>query len=270
MRPLLLLVFTFLFVSNYFAFHPVWTFMDKRLIKDIAHLDLNNPKKVESYFKKHNKRISKEKLGFSWEVWSTGKAAGTISIGVDFYYFNDSLVCYKIYPELPEEKERINRYRKWYGSQFNYIEDKIVPYEYNCETIYSPLDVYYQLFPDVLLSEKSKKYMSPESGLTYGYAGGYNGGILPNRKAFLELRKDSLTVDQVTCLMYAKNPTSRFTAMEWYLQNRTSFSDTILLDEWIQRNLKEVPVCYTLNGCFGRNESSDMLLYIYSQMKLED
>jgi hypothetical protein len=270
MRFTLLLVFTFLFVSNYFAFHPIWTFMDKRLIKDIAHLDLNNPKKVEAYFKKHTKRISKEKLGFSWEVWSTAKAAGTISIQADFHYFNDSLVCYKIYPELPDKKERINRYRKWYGTQFNDDEGEIAPFEYNCEAIYSPLNAYHQSFREVLLSEKSRKYMSPESGMMYGYAGGYSGGILPNRKAFLELKKDSLSVDQVTCLMYAKNPTSRFTAMEWYLQNRNSFSDTILLDEWIELNLKEIPTCFTLTGCLGRNESSEMLLYMYSQMKLED
>jgi len=89
-------------------------------------------------------------------------------------------------------------------------------------------------------------YMTPNSGTMYGYAGG--GVIMQNRREFLKI-EDSLTCDEAVYLMYAINPASRLTAIEYYYYHKDLFLDREKIEEWIDINFAEIPKVKTMWGC---------------------
>ncbi len=115
------------------------------------------------------------------------------------------------------------------------------------------------------VSDKILEYATPNSGTVYGFFSGYNGTILKNRKAFIEIR-DNLTNDQVIFLMYSINPVSRLTAFEYYIKNRKSFIEQASIEEWMEINLKEVPIVETSFGCIRESFDTRTLLQMYSSI----
>lgn len=249
-----LIIATFILASlNVLAYNPFWTHSDKKLISTVTKLDKLNPKQIEEYFK--NQRIQKcslekENLGFGWTMWTPGIGGGYISVSATFYYYNDSLVSYSLMPQLPEEKGLKKRYKKWYGDYFSYSNSEIQPFKFNESAILRPIQEYRGNLKNV--SEKIIRYMTPNSGTMYGYAGG--GVIMQNRKAFLEI-KDSLTNDHVIFLMYSINPASRLTAIDYYLKNKNRFDQEVQIDNWIEAVFKEIPTIKTMSGCFLTEET---------------
>lgn len=254
------------------ACNPFWVHKDKKIIQSIVQLDTKKPEVVEHYFrtqKIHKCDTTKTNLGFGWKMWTPGIGGGYIGISATFYYYHDSIVSYTISPDMPEEKGLIKRYKTWYQERFLFESDKIQPLSYQSEIIFKPLKEYTGSLTPQTVPRKIVEYMTPGSGMMYGYSGGYGGGLLKNRKAFLEIQ-DSLTNDQVVLLMYSLNPASRFTAFEYYLKHIDSFSDQQILDELMEKNFMEVPTVQTLFGCIGQSYDTRALVNMYASMKTDE
>ena len=253
----------FLFIQRTSAYNTLWMRLDKKIITKTINIDRKNPKTVEQLFKRHDKEREKENLGFGWKIWQTGLSGGYISIKATFYYLHDSIMSYTITPQLPDEPELIEKYKKWYCDKFQYSSTCILPFNYNEENILRPLTEYNGKLTVQTAPEKLLKYMSPKSGTMYGYAGGYGGHLLQNRKSFLQI-KDSLSIEQVIFLMYSINPASRLTAIEYYFKHKDSFSSLPFLNVWIEKNFTELPTVLTLFGCIGEQQSTRFLVQLYS------
>jgi len=142
MRSILVILALFISTNHAFAYNPFWTHIDKKLIAGIVSLDKFNPNEVEQYFKKRFSPHTTENLGFGWKLWSPGVAGGYIRISAKFYYYRDSLACYFLIPELPEEKGLQDRYKKWYKDYFVYSGNTIQPFKFHESTILRPLKEY--------------------------------------------------------------------------------------------------------------------------------
>ncbi len=257
MRHLLIITIFFFVSTKTFGYNPFWTHIDKKLIYAIIKFDKNNPKEIEQYFKTQRVQkcdTTKDTLGFGWTSWTPSIGGGYTSISAEFFYYHDSLVCYTLTPYLPEEKRLQKRYKKWYRDFFTYSKSEIQPFKFNELVIFKPLKEYEGTFKNI--PERIVNYMTPYSGIMYGYAGG--GVIMGNRKAFLEI-KDSLTNDQVILLMYSINPASRLTAIEYYLKHKEKFSSRQQIDNWIDRVFLEMPMVKTMLGCFPITETTETL-----------
>jgi hypothetical protein len=104
--------------------------------------------------------------------------------------------------------------------------------------------------------------MSPTSGLEFGYRGGFGNVLLSNRKAFIGIQK-KLTPDEVTTIMYAINPASRLTAIEYYLTHKDLFENTRAIDDWIRKVYAEKPTIQTMDGCIQYETNSKELVEEY-------
>jgi len=271
MRRLISILTLFLFVQTTSAYNPFWVHIDKKLIRNIVQLDRYNPQAVEEYFRTQKIQkcdTTKENLGFGWTMWTPGIGGGYISISATFFYYHDNIVSYTIDPRMPDEKGLTKRYKKWYQNSFSFESDKIQPFSYNSENILRPLKEYNGTLTSQEFPRKTLEYMTPKSGTMYGYAGGYGGHLLQNRKAFIEIN-DNLTNDQVIFIMYSINPASRLTAIEYYLKNKDSFANQGILDEWIEKNFTETPKIETLFGCFRESWDTRTLVYMYSTMETD-
>ncbi|MBK6522687.1 MAG: hypothetical protein IPG08_10300 [Sphingobacteriaceae bacterium] len=120
-RWICILTLTFL-VSSIKGHNPFWVHMDKVLIRKVTHLDKNNPKEIEAFFKsrsvENNPLHTTEDLGFGWKIWTSSVGGGYVSIRVNFVYYNDSIVSYFLEPQLPEERSLKGRYKRWYTPFF--------------------------------------------------------------------------------------------------------------------------------------------------------
>jgi len=268
MRQLITILIFFFLVKTAHAYNPFWVSIDKRLIKNIVNLDRNNPKAVEQYFRTQKIQkcdTSKDNLGFGWTMWTPGIGGGYIGISATFIYYHDSIVSYSLTPRMPDEKGLINKYKSWYQGGFTFQGDEILPFKYKSGHILLLLKEYNGELTTQTIDHKILEYMTPNSGIMYGYAGGSSGSLLQNRKAFLEIQ-DSLKTEQIVFLMYSINPASRLTAIEYYLKYKEKFSNTKTIDEWIERNYSEISKVNTLFGCFLETWDTRTLVYMYSKM----
>jgi len=63
--------------------------------------------------------------------------------------------------------------------------------------------------------------------------------------------------------MYAINPASRLTAIEYYLKHKELFSSQEEINKWIGMNFKEIPKINTMRGCFLVTEDPETLFPLY-------
>ncbi len=267
MKYIVLIIF-FLFVHSSSAHNPYWTQLDKRIIKRLVGINKDSTCLIEEYFGTAERTKNKTNLGFGWTVWSPSRAGGNISISSDFYYFNDSLVAFQINAELPDETTLRDRYTKWYNHYFEINEhNELTPYFFKIESVYSPLKNIDENLKSIPLKNQLITLMKPTSSLYYYWAGGYSGGIPLNRKLFLE-NAESLSFDELKYMTYSKNPITRFMAIEEIIRKNYIETNCTSKDlEWYDQCYKEVPLVKTLNGCLGSAESSENLVYMFSQMK---
>ena len=250
-----------------FAPNPFWVRLDKKLIKGITQTEKSSPDSLEAFFLKKNKREIID-LGFGWSVWETTRRGGYISIYADFYYFHDEIIAYRIIPELPDEESLKKKYKNWYSPYFEFEGKDILPLEFQERIIKEPLKYYYENNDSLEVNNEVKYYMSPRSGLRYGYSGGISGNLLLNRKLFKGI-KGILNNKEVILLMHSVNPASRLTAIEFYLQNKENFSENFEIEQWIEKIYLETPTIETLSGCMVEIQNSRKLVEMYANMKQE-
>lgn len=267
MRYIVLIIF-FLSVHSLSAHNPYWIQLDKRIIKQLDGINKDSTCLIEEYFETSEHSKNKTNLGFGWTVWSPSRAGGYITISSDFYYFNDSLVAFQINPELPDEITLRDKYIKWYNHYFETNENnEPTPYFFNKESVYSPLKNIDENLKFIQLKNQLITLMKPTSNLYYYWAGGYSGSIPLNRKLFFEYA-DSLSFEELKFMTYSKNPITRFMAIEEIIRKNYIEAECTSKDlEWYEQCYKEIPKVKTLNGCLGSTESSEALVYMFSQMK---
>lgn len=250
------------------AHNPYWTQLDKRIIKQLVRINKDSICLIEEYFGIPEHIKNKTNLGFGWTVWSPSKAGGYISISSDFYYFNDSLVAFQINAELPDEITLRDKYMKWYNHYFeNQENNELKPYIFNMEVVYSPLKNMDENLRSIQLNNQLLTVMKPTSSLYYYWSGGYSGSIASNRKLFLDYA-DSLSFKELKFMTYSKNPITRFMAIEEIIRKNYIETECTSDDlEWYSKCFKEVPKVFTLNGCIGSTESSETLVYMFSQYR---
>ncbi len=257
-------------ISTHFAraYNPFWTQLDRNLISHLVKIDKGSIQSFEKYFESSKRSKDLINLGFGWKVWSPAKSGGYISIGSDFFYFNDSLVSIEIHGELPDEKVLRKKYLKWYNDFFSLNENgDLTPFSFNIKSVSGPISNIADSLKFVELRKQVSSLMRPSSSLYYYWAGGYSGSMPANRKLFLE-NSDSLSFTELNYMTYSINPITRFMAIEEIIRKNYIESECNQKDiEWYESCFKEVPYVKTLNGCMGSAESSKNLVYMFSQME---
>jgi hypothetical protein len=243
--------------------HKEWVQLDLELFKSISKIDKNKPQEVEQFFEQLDPSLKKDTLGFDWQLWSTGKAGGYVSIQADFYYYKGQIASYKLYSRLPYRRDLINQYRELYPVLLPEHLDRTYFYSYEPKRLLKPL-IQYRGHRDI--TPQMANYMLPTPQLTYGIAGGLPVTPLYNRQLFNAL-KNNLSNNQIVALMYAINPVSRLTAIEYYYKHKKEFSNRDKIDLWIEQVYKAKPVVETINGCFVYNEDARKLVELYSKIK---
>lgn len=231
------------------ALNPAWIKEDKRLIAQVNTLLPTTPATVERYFTHHDVRAV-HTLGFGWRSTETAVHGGYTSVYATFYYCNDRLVSYVIHPELPDEPALKSTYTTWYAPSFRLKPPKLNPFYFNKAALSQPLPAYPTSAATKTSAKALQDYMSPEGGVVYGYAGGESLQILPNRAAFLALRPQP-GPEQIVRLMYAINPASRLTAIEFYLKHKALFANQPQIEQWMEVVFHTLPKVESIRGCIG-------------------
>jgi hypothetical protein len=177
-----ILFFLGITTTKSFGVNPFWVRLDKRMIREFNAVAKSDPKNVESYFINHLKFPPvKENLGFGWKIWTAGVGGGYVSIGGTFIYLNDSIVCYTLRSRLPSERRLKEKYTEWLGESFQITEGNLEPFVFNLIGVLMPLTQYDGPLRQEGIPSAVLDYMSPLSGIMYGYRGGVNMGLLENR-----------------------------------------------------------------------------------------
>ncbi len=250
------------------ASNPFWVQMDKKILKQLNELDKADPSQVESFFLQHRRNPEKVNLGFGWSLWNTRIGGGYISLSAVIIYHNDSIISYRMYSDLPNDKKLIGKYTKWFEKTFDVDSGKVKPYRYRESSLFKPLAEYDGPLTTQEVSHEVLTYMTPYSGTTYGYAGGYSGELLSNREEFISI-EPGLSSEKAILLMYSINPASRLTAIEYYKKHKDKFRNQRQVEDWIEQVYKEVPTVETLFGCSRETKESRYLVEYYSRIKEE-
>lgn len=241
-----------------------WVKLDYNSIDSMVALDKNNPAEVYRFFSSSER--NKSDLGFGWTTFNKRIPGGCASFVAHFYLYKDTIKSYVIKAWLPSANELEEEYRLLFSRFMTTDYDKSYVFKYGEENILRPIEAYNQVGKTDSISDEILQYMSPESGLEYGYMGGYVNQFLKNRKRFLLLKKD-LTEEQVKAMMYSINPASRLTAIEYYLKNKDRFKNTNEINDWIEVVYREVPEVDTMNGCYYSKENSRELVAAMIKIK---
>jgi hypothetical protein len=243
--------------------HKEWVQLDIDLFKTLTKIDKTKPKDVEQFFNQSKRNPNKDTLGFDWVMYHTGKGGGYVSVSVDIYYYKGHIMSYKLTSRLPTRPDLISDYKKLYSTLLPEYIDGTYYYEYKPDNVLKPLKNYNGKNN---VTVQMANYMSPTSDLIYGVAGGLPVTELYNRKFFNGL-KNNLTNDQIVTLMYAINPASRLTAIEYYYKHKKEFSNQDKIDLWIEQVYKNKPIIQSISGCIIYNEDSRKLVEFYSKLK---
>ena len=242
------------------GYNPIWANIDKRLINGVIAAN-TNAASVEKFFIKGNPKYGAKNLGFGWSERNSAIGGGYISLHATFYYYHDTIRSYTVYPQLPDDKHLHKMYMDWYSKGFSTTGGTIIPYLFGEQNILKPIKQYNKY--QTQISQQLLEYMSPTSGDTYGYYGGYANTILQNREAFNKI-KNQLTPELAIALLYSINPISRLTGIEYYLKNKSLFNNQAEIEDWAESIYNEVPKVDTLNGCIGSLEDARLLVLMYS------
>lgn len=254
-----------LLINPSFGQNPFWVQKDKRIISDLSTVNKSRPQEVEDYFtQRGNKPLVKESLGFGWAISTPRVAGGYVSISGTLVYYNDTIVSYSLYPELPSDEGLLDKYKQWFSGTFNIdsgggIED----FKFRRELLSKPLEEYNGSIELHDLSQDILDYMSPHAGTMYGYSGGYNNSLLENRRNFLNV-KERLTPEIVYLFLHSINPATRLTAIEYYKEHADKFNNREVIELWIARVFKEVPSVWTMMGCIIKMCDSRLLVEFWT------
>lgn len=250
-----------------FGQNPFWVHLDKKIIRPISLLDKTKPTEVENHFLKERKsKETKQKLGFGWSKWTADIFGGYTSIKCTFFYYKDTIVSYRLTSRLPDNKELTSKYTEWFGETFTIDSSRHVTFDFQRDNLTKPLTLYDGNLTPEKVSPKILSYMSPHSGLTYGYKGGINNALLENRKNFNDIM-DDITNDEIYLIMFSVNTASRLTAIEYYKRNSGKFENKEKIEAWINVVYKEIPFVHTIIGCLGETWESKKLVEFCLEIK---
>jgi hypothetical protein len=234
------------------ATNPIWTTIDKRMIKQLARLDYTNPAAVAEHFSESRNGTDEKEiqdLGFGWKMWHTGIGGGYVAVMAEFYYFQDSIVAYEVVPQMPTEHQLKARYRKWYATAFSFEGDVIQPRQHNMRSLEEPLPQYSGVSSVEALSDSVRAYLSPACGTRYGFRGGYSNTLTANR-ACLKSFREKVDDNMLLLMMYSINPATRLTAIEYYYYRMGhEFGANAEVDAWVLLVFTEVPRVRIAMGC---------------------
>ncbi len=255
----------FLFLSlPVLAINSLWVRKDKKIIGEVNAVIKTSPAAVERYFVKGSPNV--HNLGFGWTSKEGAVGGRYISLQATFYYRNDTLISYTVYPRFPDEPTLKRTYAAWYAPSFRVDLKEVSPFYYNDAALRKPLSTYREPYLVGSAPEAIRKYMSPASGLDYGDYGGVAFTMLQNRKNFVAIQ-DSLSPEKVFLLMHAVNPASRLTAIEYYLMHKYLFSNQPQMAHWIETVFQELPEVESIQGCIGGTYNARASVAKFSQAK---
>lgn len=163
---------------------------------------------------------------------------GKIYLECSFMLNEDSIVSYTIQPMLSFSK---NRKKRTFLKHQNWLKVDSLGYalpitKLNEQYFQEPLLGYRGIYDSINIPEYLREYMSFYSGRAYGYlCVGCNFSILRNRSFFL-LIEDSLGYEETKLLLYAKNPASRLTAVEFFIRNEGVWN----IEPMVNKRMEEV------------------------------
>jgi hypothetical protein len=253
---------TFLFISLTFSLngagcHPSWQKKDKALILELVSLDFSDPKAITTFFDEGNSNnggVLNENLGFGWMKTNKVRHGGYISLMATFFYYQKNVVSYTIYAELPKQKLLIKKYIKWYGNMFKETNSHLIPYSFNMSELVKPVVYYAGGYTCDSLSPQAKYFMAPCC-------------LEPYQAKRVEFFKvcDQFTTEEISLLMFSKNPSTRFCAIEYYLRNKEKFTDQEQIEAWMKKCFQQNPFVRIHEGCFLDYESSEETVFKFAK-----
>lgn len=245
---------TFLFISLTFSLNgvgcnPSWQKKDKALILELVSLDFSDAKAITAFFDEGNSNngsVLNEYLGFGWIKKNKVRHGGYISLKANFFYDQKNVVSYEIFAELPKQKLLIKKYKKWYGNKFQESNSHLMPYSFNTGELFKPVAYYAGSYTYDSLSSQAKYFMADCSLETYQ----------AKRVEFFQVC-DQFTTEEIRLLMFSKNPSTRFCAIEYYLRNKEKFTDQEQIEAWMKKCFQQNPFIKIHEGCFVDYESSE-------------
>lgn len=253
---LFLLAASFAYAQD--AIEEDWVRADSVFISGYIKAFKTNPLHVERYLKPDRKR--KENLGFGYTSIEGSIGRGYVSVFYQFIYFNDKPISYRLAPQMPRDGRLTARYKKFYQPLYRF-DDKDVAQVlyYNFKKVMTPL-------PGNADSPSGRAlayFMSPFSGVVYGYLGGESSSKLENRAAY-DFVKAKLKPEDYLMLLYSINPATRLTAIEHYYRNVKLFEKYKQeIEIRIKEIYRELPEIQTMNGCILTTDSSKELVDFY-------
>lgn len=218
--------------------NPLWVKLDEVVIKNFIKSYKDDSLKISTFFKP--KFNDTTQLGLNYYIVESQMPVGYIHIRGTFYYFKDSLVGYKLNPDMPDEQNLKEKYRKWYSEIFVFSDTStLIPKVCAYSQWIQPLSQYDGRLKVEEQSELFKLYFSTESGNIFGCNNGW-GGYHLNCQTYIKLLPE-LTAEKVYLLMYSKNPITRLTAFFFYFTNKNKFSNQTDIERWIEYILSDSP-----------------------------
>ncbi len=259
-----------LLISTYsfgFSQNPIWVNIDKRMISNFIKSYKKDSTDLMDFFSQP-KAYDTTYLGRNYYTVDLAKGGGYISIRAKYLYRNDTLVAYKVNPQMPDEPELIDKYKSWYSRLFEFKDSReIIPIYFNEDKWFEPLLDYKGVLEIENQSDLFKHFFSVESGNIYGYNNGW-GGLRYNRALFEKLLPE-LNTDLIVFIMYSKNPISRLQAFQYYLTNKSEFPNQTEIEGWINEVLKNHPIINCADSdIIGRcNPKEKLMEYVEYELK---
>ncbi len=198
-------------------------------------------------------------LGFGFKQIKGSYGKGYAGIYYHLILKNGNIISYEFEPSFPSNKGLTKRYLKLFSGVFKVEGNVIHNRYYQMEKMEKPL---LNMNPEIELNENLRFLMSPFSGTRYGFSGGLGGTIITNRALFLE-ESGNLTPEFCQILMSSINPATRLMAIEYYLKNKSNFTNDSFIKYWIDRVYIELPKTETLEGDIVRLRDCKELVLEY-------
>jgi antitoxin component YwqK of YwqJK toxin-antitoxin module len=251
-----------------------WEEADRELIKKIVSINENKSKEVEKLFSA-SMAFNKDSLGFGWAKSTLSLPGGYTAIKADFYYYNDSIVCYTLTPTLPEDEKLRTKFMQWYYPYFTKLDTieyttyrrrikqtriLVHPFEFNKQGLLRPLKEYSSVQNRIQLSEDMLNYMSP---LPIGNEGDYP-LYFSIKKGLDKIKDSSLTDDEIIALLYSINPSSRLTAIIYCVKRNNNLINRPEIKSWIDKIYSEVPEMMITNYDYSFPENPREIVRLYT------
>jgi len=239
--------------------HADWMDNDIDLLKQVSGLDKSNPQKVVDFFARITNYSTRDTLGFGWTHVNTAKGAGYISVGLDYYIYNNKIVSYTLSSKIAYRADLASKYDSLLHVAMPLDSGSFAYYKFRENRILTPLAEFAGGGHKKTIPLQMLRYMSPLSGTLYGYAGGLPIGTTQNRAMFNEIIK-KLSPEQIMTMMYSINPASRLSAIEYYYRHPELFKNRAAIEGWIKKVYVQTATVESISGCIVYRDKPENLV----------